>query len=194
VSEGVGMLAEGEFSPDGFIVAMTRWDEFDGKRAPLVRLYWAFFLRAPDKSGLDYWVGKLNAGKKLAAVASQFAQSSEFQTKYGSASNAKFVTLVYENVLEREPDAAGLAYWVTRLDAGTKTRGDVMTNFSESGEGKRFLAPQVDMILIHLGMFQKMISDFTLKFQLGGIKGTWVPELYAAGIRQSDTYATRITP
>ena len=33
-----------------------------------------------------------------------------------------------------------------------------MVNFSESSEGTRFLAPQVDVVLVHLGMLRTMPS------------------------------------
>ena len=124
---------------------------FGAKRGPLVRLYEAYFKRLPDTSGLNYWLGRLNAGKTLDQVSAQFASSSEFQTKYGNTTNSQFVTLVYNNVLGRSPDSGGLSFWVSKLNAGT-SRGTVMTNFSESNEGKRVFRPQVDTALASLGM------------------------------------------
>jgi Tol biopolymer transport system component len=194
LAEGKAVLQNGELSPDGYIDAMAHRPEWTGKRPQLVRLYWAFFLRAPDQGGLDYWVGKLDGGKTLAQVASQFAQSSEFQTKYGSATNTEFVTLVYQNVLERDPDPAGLTYWVTRLDNGTKTRGDTMTNFSESPEGKRFLSPQVDLVLINLGMNRQMITKSKLEAVTASIKGGLPIEGFVNSERFGPTYHTRVTP
>jgi Domain of unknown function (DUF4214)/RTX calcium-binding nonapeptide repeat (4 copies) len=44
------------------------------------------------------------------------------------------VTLLYQNVLGRAPDAGGLASWKNLLDAGTQTRTQVVTGFSESAE------------------------------------------------------------
>ncbi len=157
-TEWTARLQNGEYSTDGFIDAMAHSGTWSGKRAPVIRLYWAFFLRIPDTGGLDYWVGKYAAGTTLNQIAKSFAASSEFQNTYGSLSNTDFVTLVYQNVLQREPDAGGLAFWVAKLDAGTKSRGDVMVNFSESSEGTRFLAPQVDVVLVHLGMLRTMPS------------------------------------
>ena len=51
----------------------------------------------------------------------------------GSLSNGQFVQQVYGNVLDRAPDAAGLAYWTDRLSRGM-TRGQLMIGFSESPE------------------------------------------------------------
>jgi hypothetical protein len=187
-------LATGERSPDGFIVDQARGEAWAAKRGPLVRLYWAFFLRAPDLGGMTYWTGQLTGGKTLAAVAAQFAKSSEFQTKYGSKTDQQFVTLIYQNIFERDPDPGGLAYWTNKLATGQKTRGDVMVSFSESSEGKRDLAPQADTVLITLGMVRTMPSKATLLDQKAKREAGGVAEQYAALLRTHPAYAARITP
>jgi Tol biopolymer transport system component len=186
-------LANGEVSPDEVVDALAHSTAWSAKRAPLIRLYWSFFLRRPDLAGMDYWVGKLKAGQTLAQVASKFARSPEFETKYGSASNSQFVTLVYQNVLSRDPDAAGLAYWTTRLDDGTKTRGDVMTNFSESSEGRRRMAPQVDTILIWVGMLRQMPPAGSFG-DLVEVMVAWgePPEVVSQLVRDLPPYAARV--
>jgi len=69
----------------------------------VVRLYSAYFLRIPDYDGLMYWVNRKTQGTALEEISDAFATSPEFQTTYGSLSNAEFVTLVYQNVLGRDP-------------------------------------------------------------------------------------------
>ncbi len=44
---------------------------------PRHRLYQAIFLRPPDTSGLDYWVGRLNSGTPLIDVLAGFSESPE---------------------------------------------------------------------------------------------------------------------
>jgi hypothetical protein len=141
-------------SPEGQVLLQAN-GAFAAKRAPLVRLYVAYFKRLPDTGGLNYWLAKRNGGMTLDKVSASFAASNEFKTKYGNTTNEQFVTLVYQNVLGRNPDGPGLAYWVERLDDGM-SRGTVMTNFSESSEGKRTFRPQVDTALISLGMLGKI--------------------------------------
>jgi len=99
------------------------------------RLYWAYFLRNPDASGLDYWVGQVRS-RGLAGVSNGFAQSSEFVHRYGQLGNSAFVKLIYSNVFSRDVDASGLSYWTSALNHG-KSRGLVMIGFSESGEFRR---------------------------------------------------------
>lgn len=188
------LLTNGAHSPDHSIVLAAHSTEWAGKRAPLTRLYWSFFLRVPDPNGMTYWTNKLTNGTKLSAIASQFAASSEFKTKYGSLSNAAFVTKIYQNIFDRDPDPSGQAYWTTKLDGKQKTRGDVMVSFSESSEGKRFLAPQVDIVLLHLGMLGTMPTTTAIQLLIGNLKGPWVPEVLAATYRQSSAYAARVAP
>ncbi|WP_421120511.1 DUF4214 domain-containing protein [Aquihabitans daechungensis] len=160
----------------------------------MIRLYWAFFLRAPDQAGLDYWTKKLSTGTTLSKVAKHFAASSEFQTKYGSKTNSQFITLIYQNIFDRDPDPAGLAFWTKKLDTKAKTRGDVMVNFSESSEGRRDLAPQTDTILHVLGMLRAMPSKTYLDLTLGNLKGAWISPKQVASLRAGGSYAARVTP
>ncbi len=100
----------------------------------VVRLYSAYFLRWPDQSGFEFWLDQYSNGvRNLDLISQFFSQSDEFRTRYGHLSNEQFVTLVYSNVMSRTPDHDGLAFWVSRLNAGM-TRGTLMLNFSESPE------------------------------------------------------------
>ncbi len=102
--------------------------------ASIQRLYLGYFKRQPDASGFANWLNELNSGRSLESISNHFAGSDEFLTTYGSLSNAEFVELLYFNILSREPDAQGLSDWTGRLDSGARSRGSVMTGFSESRE------------------------------------------------------------
>lgn len=152
-------VAAGASHPATVVSQLVQLDEFAAKRAPVVRLYWAFFLRKPDPSGLQYWISKYQGGASLASIAQKFAQSSEFKTRYGTLSNSAYVKQVYLNVFERQPDAGGLAFWTGKLDRKEISRGQVLVNFSESSEGKRRLAPQVHLLLTSLAMLRTVPTD-----------------------------------
>jgi hypothetical protein len=49
-------------------------------------------------------------------------------------SNSSFVTHLYQDVLGRQPDAAGYSFWVNSLDQGTYTTGQVSIAFAASTE------------------------------------------------------------
>ena len=69
----------------------------------------------------------LDHGVTLESVASDFIKSTEFTTRYGAATgNSAFLDLLYHNVLHRDPDAPGEAFWLAALDHGV-SREHVLT-------------------------------------------------------------------
>jgi beta-glucanase (GH16 family) len=97
------------------------------------RIYKAAFDRAPDFGGLGFWYHSMNAGESLTKVAEGFINSNEFRAMYGdNPTDSTFLNLLYQNVLDRTPDAAGLAFWLNDLQV--ETRAQVLVHFSESPE------------------------------------------------------------
>jgi Tol biopolymer transport system component len=152
--EGVtnSRLRSGVWSTEHLITDVLAHGTFDDIRGPVTRLYWAYFERRPEQAGLDFWVAQRKGGRSLASISQFFSTSPEFQTLYGNTSNSTFVTLVYQNVLDRDPDAQGLAYWTNQLGQGLQTRGGMMIGFSESNEGRLLMRGEVDTILLHVGL------------------------------------------
>lgn len=99
----------------------------------IVRLYLAVFDREPDPDGLDYWVERYMAGTPLDEVGAWFISSAEWQTTYGDVDDTAFVGLLYQNVLDRQPDPGGQAFWLDQL-ATSASRTDLLLGFSESVE------------------------------------------------------------
>ncbi len=128
MSRGAMMIG---FSESDEYVASTRAAlyEMDSK-GPVARLYRAYFRRDADAGGLAFW---LDQDMPLSGISDAFAASDEFTGTYGALSNQQFVERVYENVLGRAPEQAGLEFWVAQIYAGM-TRGQMMLNFSESPE------------------------------------------------------------
>lgn len=114
--------------------------DIGGAAGQAYRLYQAAFDRVPDKDGLGYWIAQMDGGMSLGKVASNFVGSDEFKTLYGTApTNAQFVDLLYDNVLHRKGDQAGIDFWVSSLAAGAR-RDDMLASFSESAENQAALA------------------------------------------------------
>ncbi len=97
------------------------------------RLYRATLGRDPDLPGLQGWSDALGEGRGYAQVAAGFTGSAEFQATYGALDDTGFVTLLYQNVLNRLPDSAGLTGWTQQLASGT-SRSDVVQGFAQSTE------------------------------------------------------------
>ncbi|NNE51749.1 MAG: DUF4214 domain-containing protein [Sulfitobacter sp.] len=94
----------------------------------IIELYIAYFNRAPDAIGLNYWANLYANGISLEKMAANFFTQPETQMVYQSVldtdgtldigNRAKvedFVSQVYGNVLGRQPDSAGFNFWVEEL-------------------------------------------------------------------------------
>ena len=92
--------------------------EFDGTANSanarwLVHLYGEVFARPADLDGLDHWLARIAAGGEDArrVVARSFLNSTE-----GARNEAN---LAYADLLGREPDPEGLAFWTEFLRTGS---------------------------------------------------------------------------
>ena len=56
-------------------------------------------------------------GGSLNAIIAAFGNSNEFNNRYGSLSSTALVTKIYQQTLGRDPDPAGIAYYVGELQA-----------------------------------------------------------------------------
>lgn len=87
----------------------------------IANLYIAILGRNPEPAGFGYWCDTLanNGGTQAAlnAITVGFGKSPEFIGTYGGQTTSAAITLMYNNVLNRAPDANGLAYWTTQYSA-----------------------------------------------------------------------------
>jgi Ca2+-binding RTX toxin-like protein len=111
--------------------------DIGGAAGQAYRVYRAAFDRTPDLGGVGFWISRLDAGATLDDIAAGFVASGEFAALYGSApSNEEIVLRLYRNVLDREPDQGGYAFWVDVLDSGRAGLNTVLAQFSESAENR----------------------------------------------------------
>jgi len=181
-------LTNGAETPVSFIGQLLAAPEFEARVAPVARLYWAYFDRIPDTEGLVHWIHETgHHGATLGEVSQAFVGSPEFAATYGSLSDADFVRLVYGNVLDRAPDAAGESYWLDLLVRRVVSRGDVMVGFSESAEYRAALASKVRVVLAYVAMLERSPDPDGLEHWAARGATTLV-----AGVYASDEYAARI--
>ena len=127
----------------------------------VARLYIAYYDRAPDPVGLEYWIGRLNAGVSLTDIANSFAASPEAKATYpyflapNVLSPDDFLAQVYLNVFGRPIDTgagSGLEYYGAKLAAGVSP-GEVLleiiqnavTNTTPGNTDAAFLANKVEV-------------------------------------------------
>src|SRR6056297_1040429 len=128
-----------------------------------IELYIAYFNRAPDAVGLNFWGTAFADGTTLEKIAEEFVGQPETGATYpAGTSNTEFVTSVYDNVFGRTPDQAGFDFWVDQLnrseDTGV-TRDQFILNILggvENGSADRaYLDNKVDIgayFAVHKGM------------------------------------------
>jgi hypothetical protein len=177
-------------TPGEFLASLVR-NEGAAHSGPVTRLYLAALGRLPDHGGLDYWTDQHRAGVRIRTIAAQFVASSEFARRYGNPSNGDFVALLYRNVLGRDGDSGGVAYWTKRLDQRTITRPDLVVQFSESSENIRKKATTVEATIVYLGMLgYRPNADVLAWWAARRADGAPLDEL-TTGVLESDAYAAR---
>ncbi len=99
----------------------------------VVRLYEKALGRSPDYTGLVDWQKKLiNHEMTGTEVAYGFVFSPECMANTAN-NNEAYVTVLYRSIMGREPDAAGLADWVGKLNCGSE-RIEIFAGFVNSPE------------------------------------------------------------
>ncbi|MFT7597687.1 MAG: hypothetical protein ACI8TP_000607 [Acidimicrobiales bacterium] len=127
----LGLTGPGQAEVPGAPYTDTGCDEYSDAVA---RLYVAAFGRTPEADGFNFWLLEYSTARwTLSRMADFFVASAEFEARYGAVDDEGFVTQLYENVLGRQPDANGLAFWVGKLADGME-RGTLLLRFSESPE------------------------------------------------------------
>ncbi len=97
-------------------------------------LYISYFGRPADPGGLANFEAQLLAAgaptdiqllvqaydsdARVKTLIDAFGTSAESQTLYGNGSTDDFITAIFEHVLSRAPQAAGLQFWETQLNGG----------------------------------------------------------------------------
>ncbi|WP_158290173.1 DUF4214 domain-containing protein [Ramlibacter sp. WS9] len=91
------------------------------------QLYVALFGRAPEAEGLDFWADQRADGQSMAQIADQMFNTSPARAYFPVfLTNQEIISSFYFNVLGRQADAEGLAFWTAKLDAADATPGSVI--------------------------------------------------------------------
>lgn len=118
-------------------------DDFES----FIELYIAYFNRAPDAVGLNFWGTAFSNGTTLSEMATLFIDQPETRATYPSGlSNTDFATAVYDNVLGRIPDQAGFDFWVGALDSQAVGRDQFILAVLDGAKASPFIGASQDFI------------------------------------------------
>jgi hypothetical protein len=95
--------------------------------------YQAILGRAPDPSGLALASAELAAGASDEVVEADLFGSTEYFTTRGGSTGKQFILALYRDVLGREADADGLAFWEAQIESG-ESRTAIALALLQSGE------------------------------------------------------------
>lgn len=184
-------ITNGSNTRDGVINSFVRDSKFEASHGPVTRLYRATFLRTPDYGGFMFWLDQLQSGAwTLDGIAEFFSGSAEFQQRYGTLTNDGYVRQLYRNVLGREGDPGGIAFWTSELDFGRRTRGNVLNGFAQSLEYQIVNANSVMIIGLYKGLLLRVPTDSELSTELASAAaGNLIPTI--SRLRFSSEYAAR---
>ena len=130
-----------EYSAHVYPTELGLWAA-DGLAIRVARLYQAALDRAPDEAGLLYWMDVSRQGHSFDQIATAFSHSPEAAGRFHRQSDEDFVTLLYNSVLDRAPEAGAVAWWTSVLANGAMTRDAMLLAFADSPEFQSNIASQ----------------------------------------------------
>lgn len=118
--------------------------DVDGLQAQeqITAIYVAYYDRAPDPVGLQFWVDQLEGGRSIEQIATDFSSAAETIDKYpffespGLASGDNFITSIYVNLFGRTPDDAGREFWTNQLESGSTPVGEIILAILEGAQSE----------------------------------------------------------
>jgi hypothetical protein len=175
-------LATGSVSMTNYLRSLATSDEW--LRVIVTKMYSDTLGRAPDAAGLASWVGWLRTGRfTVAQVASLFYASDEYYIYHAGNSATTWVTLLYQKLLNRAPDAAGLAGWVSFTNDARYGKSWVAYQFFQSLESRLLRVQGLYQALLYRGpdavgwpfWAQSVLQtgDITLAINLAGSQEYW---------------------
>ncbi|MCK5899005.1 MAG: DUF4214 domain-containing protein [Methylococcales bacterium] len=130
----------------------------------IIELYSAYFNRAADKEGFSFWKksfdsyysgedsAKLTTEKEanaLQKITNDMAGADEYKALYPETqSSVNFITAIYGNLLGRQTDPSGLAFWANHIDGKTMTRGHAILNIIAGAKANKTTQGLADSELI----------------------------------------------
>jgi hypothetical protein len=153
------------------------------------QLYVAYFGRPADPGGLVNFQASLaaagsptdiqsliaayNTNTAVRQLIDSFGTSTESQTLY-AGDNTAFVTAVFNNVLNRSPQSAGLSFWVGALNSGTLSKGNAALSIMAGALGNVTTQGVIDAALVNkkIQISTSFTASLTTAQQIESYKGS----------------------
>lgn len=102
--------------------------------ATIQGIYVALFGRPADPVGLAYFNEQTGNGANLTAIG-DLASTAEYQSRFAGMSSADIVTAIYQSLFKRNPELAGLQFFVAQLESGRQSINTIAINILDGAQG-----------------------------------------------------------
>jgi hypothetical protein len=110
---------------------------FSDSERRVMQAYVAYYGRAADPAGLEYWAGRLEeAGGNLDAIIQAFGESEEFNSRFGGLDTEALVRNIFQQLFNRDPDPAGNAFYTERLESGALSLQSIALNVLDGAQNE----------------------------------------------------------
>ena len=164
-------------------IATTFLTSTEHRSGVINALYQQYLGRQADQAGINYWISVWKSTGGPEAVQAGIIGSAEYYQTAGGT-DAAWVTALYQNILNRQVDAAGLAYWTDYIQ--THSKESVVLGFVTSDEYRLGLIK--GWFQIYLG---RELDSSGAQYWLNQMKHGKTQEDIQAGILGSDEFRNR---
>lgn len=148
-------------------------------REEVTKLYISLFGRAPDLEGLEFWSGRIKAGETVSSVASQMFSVEPARRFFPEGlDKGGIVNAFYRNVLGRDADADGQAYWSKQMESG-KAIGEVLSTIVAATDN-------------YSGSDPNGLQSARLFANKKAVSEAYVEKLTTSGVTQTNEVATSV--
>jgi hypothetical protein len=103
--------------------------------ATIQGIYIALFGRPADPIGLAFFNEATNNGADLTAIG-DLAGTAEYQSRFEGMNSAQIVTAIYQSLFGRNPELAGLQFFVAQLESGAQNINTIAINILDGAQNE----------------------------------------------------------
>ncbi len=129
--------------------------EFGRSMAPVARLALAALDTTPEFADLTSWTAAVKGGTPLGDVADEVCTKAAFTSGLGALATGAFVDAAYARVVGRAPSASARSSWVSRIDGGSRSRGDLLVALVTTPDADRRYQARVNVLMTYAGLLQR---------------------------------------
>jgi hypothetical protein len=135
--------------------------------------YIAYYGRPADPSGLEYWVGRVEAeGGSFDSLVAAFGTSAEATELFSGLTDAQKINAVYQATFGRDADAEGLAFYSAGLADGTFSVYDISKRILDGATSGDDAAIVANKITVAQAFTDELAADAELAAEYVGIAAT----------------------